>query len=73
MLNRRQFGTYLGLTLLGLATGGLALLREKPFVQRFMEGIRVSHVDLLESELVRYYREQIRLLAMQPNSRLVQG
>jgi len=46
----------------------------KPFVQKFMEGLRISHINLpIESELVRRYREEFRLVALQPNSRLVPG
>ena len=43
MLNRRQFGTYLGLTLLGLATGGLAMQQEKPLSEPLYKGFPTSH------------------------------
>ncbi len=43
MMNRRQFGTYLGVTLLGLATGAL-VMKTKSFAERYAEGFKVRHI-----------------------------
>ncbi len=84
MLNRRQFMAYLGMTTVGLATGGLAVRRYRSGTRRLTATEVRASMQRLEAEckpqqqsitsaFVKQFEDQMMKLAQQKASRLTRA